>query len=103
MYKRKGRLNTDEISLLKNKPVEKSEEILDELIAKQSDKRVISEMPRKGGVPADGRPQSCRRQVYATQEVAEMTVARLRKSKILGEIERCKFCGFLHIKELRMS
>lgn len=85
---------------IKKLPVEKLEDYLDERIAKTSDKEPVSEYPRQGGIPP-GKRQKCTRQVYTTMDVAELSLLRLKKLNIRGRIERCVFCGMLHIEELR--
>jgi hypothetical protein len=45
----------------------------------------------------------CRRQVFASTEVAENTIRSLTYNRVLvmGQVEKCKICGLIHIKELR--
>lgn len=85
---------------IRKPPVQNLEDYLDERIAKQSDRDPVEVMPRIGGTPP-GTRQKCTRQVYTTMEVAEIALGRLQQLNIRGNIERCPFCGFLHIEELR--
>ena len=45
----------------------------------------------------------CTRQVYASEEVAERTARKLLESKIRATVDRCKFCGMLHLTEIRTN
>lgn len=59
--------------------------------------------PRVGGQPP-GRRRPCRRQVYTSVEVAEDTARLLAERGIAAtEIERCPFCGMLHLTEFRST
>jgi very-short-patch-repair endonuclease len=43
----------------------------------------------------------CKRQVYASKDVAARMVENLKKLRIMGTIEVCKQCGLIHVQEVR--
>jgi hypothetical protein len=102
MTKRNRRLEPIEREMLRKMAVEKSVQNLDERIARQSDKTPLPTQPRQAAKPV-GIRQPCKRQVYTTEETAKATVKKFKAFGIIGEIERCPICGFLHIKELRIE
>jgi hypothetical protein len=45
--------------------------------------------------------EKCNRQVFTDKSVAESTLRALREFGVIGEVERCKICGHVHILEAR--
>lgn len=84
------------------------EEILKELSVDNSvEEKVVKRMnleipePTKiGGKPIETR-QSCKKQVYATAAVADLSANRLHGLGISTHIYRCDDCGLIHIEESR--
>ena len=60
----------------------------------------LGENPKQGGNTDEDRA-SCRRQVYATTEVAKRAVIQLEALGYKPKVERCDLCGLLHVAELK--
>jgi hypothetical protein len=60
------------------------------------------EHPKNGGLPVGDR-EPCRRQAYASFELARRAVINLAKLDIIAEVVRCHTCGLIHLKEMRIT